>query len=82
MPLVLGLVFPVAGIGSILGPPMTGLMYDDFGSYTIAIYVSAASMLICAIILFFLPPPPTVEIKQVEIENDPPNVRNTISPED
>lgn len=78
---MLGLVFPIAGVGSILGPPMTGLMYDKFGTYTAAIYVSAASMLICAVILFFLPPPPSSEIKEVAIENDPPNKRNTISPD-
>jgi MFS family permease len=67
LPLVLGLVFPIAGVGSILGSPMTGLMYDKFGSYDIAIYISALAMLIAAVILLFLPTPPSSQATKVDV---------------
>jgi len=42
-----GLLVLVRGFGSIVGPPLAGVLYDASGSYDISFY-TAGSMLVCA----------------------------------
>ncbi len=54
---VTGLLFSGAAVGTLLGPPITGLLFDANGTYTLAVVLAAVSMAIGAAILFALPAP-------------------------
>ncbi|XP_053403348.1 monocarboxylate transporter 12-like [Mercenaria mercenaria] len=51
----LGMVSLFSGLGSVLGPPFAGLLYDTTGSYTAPFLASGASMSFAAILMFLLP---------------------------
>lgn len=71
---MLGVIYPAAGFGSVLGPPITGILFDQTGSYTIGIYIAAALTLISLIFLLFLPKLqtnlPVVEGKVVPLKEE------------
>ncbi|XP_060565324.1 monocarboxylate transporter 13-like [Ruditapes philippinarum] len=48
----LGLASLFGGIGSVLGPPFSGLLFDLTGSYTAPFLVSGGSMSLAAILMF------------------------------
>ncbi|XP_060597776.1 monocarboxylate transporter 2-like [Ruditapes philippinarum] len=50
----LGLISLSSGIGSVLGPPFAGLLYDTTGSYTAPFLASGASMSLAAICVFLI----------------------------
>ncbi|XP_053404937.1 monocarboxylate transporter 13-like [Mercenaria mercenaria] len=51
----LGMVSLFSGVGSVLGPPFAGFLYDSTGSYTAPFLASGASMSLAGV-LMFLPP--------------------------
>lgn len=54
---VTGLMFSAAALGTFLGPPISGLLFDALGSYTVAIMVAGATMAVGALVLLPLPQP-------------------------
>lgn len=54
---VTGLLFSAAALGTLFGAPVSGLMFDASGSYTTAIFVGGATMLLGALLLVPLPRP-------------------------
>ncbi len=57
---ITGLLFSGAAIGSVLGAPVTGMLFDAGGTYTVGIAVAAASMAIGALMMLRLPDPAAV----------------------
>lgn len=55
---ITGLLFSGAAIGTLAGPPVTGLLFDAHGSYTLGIVIAGVSMAIGWILLLVLPPAP------------------------
>lgn len=54
---VTGLLFSAAALGTLLGAPMSGLMFDASGSYSLAIVVGGVTMAVGAALIMPLPRP-------------------------
>lgn len=54
---ITGLLFSGAAVGTLLGAPVTGMIFDARGSYTIGIALAAASMTVGTLLLLPLPDP-------------------------
>lgn len=54
---ITGLLFSGAAVGTLLGAPVTGMLYDARGSYTTGILVAAASLVVGTLLLLRLPDP-------------------------
>lgn len=57
---VTGLLFTGAAVGTLFGSPVTGLLFDARGNYTLGIMLGAAAMTIGMMLMFRLPDPATV----------------------
>ena len=55
---ITGLLFSGAGIGTVLGAPVTGIIFDARGSYDVGIALTAGAMAVAAVMLLRLPDAP------------------------
>lgn len=51
-----GLLLLFQGIGSFIGPPIAGFMYDETQSYTLSFLFAGSSMVLSGLILYFCIP--------------------------
>jgi len=61
---IVGILYAAAGVGFLLGPPITGLLFDMHGSYVVGGMIAAATLVVSFIVSLFYP---KVE-KQNEVE--------------
>jgi MFS family permease len=55
LPVALGMIYPAIALGSFIGSPMAGLMFDRLGSFDVAIYIAASCLIVAAVIIIVLP---------------------------
>ena len=54
---ITGLLFSGAGIGTLFGAPVTGMLFDARGSYTVGLVIAALAMSLGTVLLYRLPAP-------------------------
>lgn len=54
---ITGLLFSGAAIGTLFGAPVTGLLFDALGSYTLGILLGGGSLVVGTVLLYMIPPP-------------------------